>query len=117
MKYDALLKLLLLLNLGCSQIKTKPITELSQKHAKSVVLVDVRTPEEFAAGHLGNAVNINWLSRDFVNRFNAVDKEKTVYVYCEKGGRSAKAAKVLDSLGFKVVDLTGGYDAVMKKRK
>lgn len=81
-----------------------------------MVLVDVRTPKEFEAGHLDNAVNINWFDDDFAAQFHNMSREKTFYVYCKKGGRSAKAAKVLDSLGFKVVDLTGGYDDIVRDR-
>jgi rhodanese-related sulfurtransferase len=117
MKFYVPAMLLSFLSLSCSQIKTKPITEVSQKDIKNVLLVDVRTPEEFAAGHLDHAVNMNWYDPDFMYQFNAVDKQRTIYVYCKKGGRSAKAAEVLDSLGFKVVDLTGGYEAIKKRNR
>ncbi len=99
------------MNLSYSQIKSKPITEFSQKHTKSIVLVDVRTAREYDAGHLENAININWYDPQFKNKFQAFDKENTIYLYCKKGGRSVKAASALDSLGYNVVDLTGGYDA------
>ncbi len=104
--------LVLLLSFGCTQNKAKPITELSQNDIKKGILVDVRTPEEYAAGHIDNALNINWFDSDFSDRIRDLEKNKTIYVYCKKGGRSAKAARLLDSLGFKsVVDLKGGYDA------
>lgn len=100
---------------SCTQSKSKPITEFSQNDIKNGILVDVRTPEEFSAGHLENAVNINWLDPNFAEQFNSIDKEKTIYVYCMKGGRSAKAAHMLHSLGYKkVVDLLGGYDSAAK---
>lgn len=90
------------------------ITEFSQKDKNTGILIDVRTPEEYGAGHLNNAVNIDWLEIDFTERIKAlqIDKSTPVYLYCKKGGRSAKAAKLLDSLEYKdVTDLTGGYDA------
>ena len=106
---------LLILLTGCSyfsHVKTEPITEYSSEQLKGGILLDVRTPEEFEEGHLDQAVNINWFDTDFAKQTQSLDKEKPIYVYCKLGGRSAKAAKVLDSLGFKnVVDLTGGYDA------
>lgn len=117
MKFTPYLILLLFVNLSHSQIKSKPITELSQKNTKNMVLVDVRTPKEFASGHLENAINIDWYDPQFINKFNDTDKEKTIYLYCKMGGRSAKAAAVLDSLGYKVVNLEGGYAAFLQNQK
>lgn len=100
---------------GCSQAKSKPITEFSQNDLKNGILVDVRTPEEYAAGHLEGALNINLLEEDFATKFDTVQKTKTLYLYCKKGGRSARAASLLDSMGYQVIDLKGGYDAVAPK--
>lgn len=100
-----------------SQIQTKPITAISQKELKDVILVDVRTPEEFNAGHLPSAININWYDADFTEQFSKIDKTKTIYFYCKVGGRSIKAADRLHSLGYKnVVNLEGGYDAWVKNQ-
>lgn len=116
MKSLAPLFVLLLLSFGCGQSKAKPITEFSQKDINSGILVDVRTPEEYKAGHIDNALNINWYDSDFVKQFENLEKDKTIYIYCKKGGRSAKAAHLLDSLGYKsVVDLEGGYDSWVEK--
>lgn len=112
MKQNLLILLVLLLSLGCTQNKAKPITEFSQNDINNGILVDVRTPEEYKEGHIDNALNINWFDSDFAKRISTLEKGKYIYVYCKKGGRSAKAAKFLDSLGYKkVVDLEGGYDA------
>lgn len=81
--------------------------------AKKVVqLIDVRTPEEFAAGHIAHAKNINFMAEDFKKQIAKLDKSKPVYVYCQAGGRSAKAAKIFLEAGFtEVHDLKGGYGA------
>lgn len=102
---------------GCSQTRSKPISEVSQKDLKNGVLVDVRTPEEYDAGHLEGARNMNLFMEDFVSAAKTLPKGKTLYVYCQKGGRSARAAQVLDSLGYDVVDLLGGYEAWSKGRQ
>ncbi len=95
----------------------KPITELSAEDLEDAVLVDVRTPEEFAEGHLEGAVNYNWYDKHFTQQMQSIGKSQKVYVYCKVGGRSASAAKYLDSLGYKrVIDLTGGYDAWLEAR-
>ncbi|MBT2162435.1 rhodanese-like domain-containing protein [Zobellia barbeyronii] len=118
MKFYYLLVTLFVVNLGCVQSKGKHITEFSQNDIDSGILVDVRTPEEFSAGHLDNALNINWFDTDFIKSVDTIDRARPVYVYCKMGGRSAKAAHVLDSLGFsKVVNLEGGYDAFVANKK
>jgi len=72
--------------------------------------VDVRTPEECSAGMIEGAVNINFYDADFKDQISALDRDKTTMIYCRSGGRSGKAAEVLEELGFKVVyDLSGGY--------
>ena len=104
--------ILLLCQIGCTQSKSIPITALSAVNTTDMLLIDVRTPGEYAGGHLEGAMNINWLDADFKARAGELDKDKTIYVYCQKGGRSAKAAAVLDSMGYNVVDLLGGYSAL-----
>ncbi len=99
--------------LGCKESSQLPITEFDQQGMSKYILLDVRTPEEYEAGHLENAININWYDADFSEQVSRLDKENTIYVYCQKGGRSAKAASVLDSLGFHAIDLTGGYGALV----
>jgi phage shock protein E len=75
-------------------------------------LIDVRTPKEYKAGHLENAVNIHLYDKDFNERINKLDKKKTVYVYCKVGGRSAEAVELLKQNGFQhIVELKGGTDA------
>lgn len=75
-------------------------------------LIDVRTPEEFAKGHLSHAQNINWNDDNFNQAAEKLDKNQAVYVYCQGGGRSASAAARLAELGFKqIVDMEGGVMA------
>ena len=79
---------------------------------ETATLVDVRTPEEFAEGHLEGAVLINFKKRTFPDYINAIDKDKPVAIYCRSANRSGKAALIMQSLGFKeVYDLDGGYKA------
>lgn len=106
--------------LGCAQPQSgqMPITEfVEQGLSEDVLLVDVRTPGEFEAGHLEGAVNIDWMAPEFASQWESISKDKPVYVYCKVGGRSAKAAHFLDSLGYQVIDLTGGWDAYEASRK
>lgn len=80
--------------------------------AKGAQLVDVRTPEEYADGHLKGAVNININSGDFEQQLGKLNKDVPVFVYCRSGGRSARAASKMESMGFKkVYDMDGGITA------
>ncbi len=116
MKNIGYLILLLFTQISCTQTKSMSITELTPQNLENAVLIDVRTPEEYAEGHLDNAININWYDENFMNEFKTIEKEKPIYVYCKIGGRSASAAEMLNSSGYKnVTDLLGGYDALEAK--
>lgn len=85
--------------------------EFAQKteDLKDEVIVDVRTPDEFASGHLAGAVNIDWNAADFKDKAAQLDKSKPLFVYCLSGGRSASAAAALRSMGFGTVyEMQGG---------
>ncbi|RTE52914.1 rhodanese-like domain-containing protein [Arenibacter aquaticus] len=110
----------LVLQTGCSEEKVAdmPITEFEQEMLANGILVDVRTAEEFEAGHLENAMNIDWYNPEFADQFKDFGKDETIYVYCKMGGRSAKAKEKLKLMGFaKVVNLEGGYEAFKQKKE
>ena len=74
-----------------------------------VQLIDVRTPAEFAEGHLKNAKNIDFYSPDFDLQIEALDKSIPVILYCKSGRRSAKCALKLNAKDFtSIYDLDGG---------
>lgn len=77
--------------------------------ADSVQILDVRTPAEYADGHIGGAININVQSEDFQNIADRkLSKNATILVYCRSGRRSLDAAGKLTELGYKVINLKGG---------
>ena len=83
-----------------------------------VQLIDVRTPDEYKAGHIANAKNINFYAADFKDLMDKLDKTKVIAVYCGVGGRSGKASIILTQLGFKTIyDLQGGMSAWKAKGK
>ncbi len=87
-----------------------PPNEFAQKMAgeQNPQLIDVRTPGEFAAGHIEGAKNIDWNGGDFEKQAAGLDKRRPVFVYCKIGGRSGQAAQKLGQMGYTVVDLKGG---------
>lgn len=77
-----------------------------------VVLLDVRTPKEVAAGKIEGALEIDVLADDFAQKVQGLEKDKTYLVYCKAGSRSARACKVMEKAGFKdLYNLKGGYTA------
>ncbi len=74
-----------------------------------VLIIDVRTPQEFSEGHIPDAVNIDIGSEDFFEKMKRLDKEKPVAVYCRSGRRSKIAAERFVGEGFKVTELEGGF--------
>ena len=64
------------------------------------VLLDVRTPAEFAGGHLPGAVNLNIQAPDFLRRLGEIDRGKSYLVYCRSGNRSTKAAQAMERMEF-----------------
>lgn len=77
-----------------------------------IVLLDVRTPAEFSAGHLAKATNIDMNAADFARQIAKLDKKASYAIYCRTGARSAQAAEYMHAAGFtNIVDLTGGIVA------
>ena len=84
---------------------------LLQEHQNDTdfVVLDVRTPQEFAAGHIAGAVNIDYYSPAFREELSRLEKDKTYFVYCRTGHRSGEAVKIMKQLGFKkIYELRGG---------
>ena len=112
--------ILFVLNTSCTNsqnFKSVDVTEFKTTLEKTTdaQLLDVRTPGEFAGGHISNAKNVDWNGSDFDTQVANLDKEKPVFVYCLSGGRSKKAASHLKDLGFKnIIELNGGYLAWSK---
>ncbi len=75
------------------------------------VLLDVRTPEEFWAGHIPGSRNLPLDSLDGAEFILGPEKERPVYVYCHSGSRSRQAAVLLGRLGYSHVKDIGGIAA------
>ena len=79
---------------------------------EDVVILDVRTPQEISQGKIGDALEINVLESDFMNKVQELDPNKTYLVYCKVGGRSSRACDMMAKAGFKnLYNLDGGYTA------
>ena len=104
------------LDTGAATAIDQPVSDVSPADAQKMIskaysqFVDVRTPEEYAGGHAQRAVNIPLDS--LPSELQRLEKQEPVYLICETGNRSRKAADVLKSAGFKeVVNVAGGTSA------
>ena len=100
-------------------VKNVGVEEFDKLRAdKKNVVLDVRTPEEFAKGHIPGAVNVDFNAPDFQKKVAELDKGKTYLVHCAAGVRSAKACTIMDKIAFtSVVNLEPGFRAWEKAGK
>lgn len=70
---------------------------------KNTILLDVRSPEEFAQARIEGAQLINFHQPDFQKHIDELNRDKTYLVYCRSGSRSAYACRMMESMGFKEV--------------
>ncbi len=76
------------------------------------VILDIRTPQEFVAGHIQGAVNIDFYAPTFQQELSQLPKDKAYLVYCNSGNRSGQAMPIFRELGFQeVYELRGGIQA------
>lgn len=88
---------------------TPPATVADMLKKPRTILLDVRTPEEFAAGHLQGAENLNFRSPDFLEQVAKLDKKQTYVLYCASGNRSGQTLKLMEDAGFKHIVNAGGF--------
>jgi rhodanese-related sulfurtransferase len=73
------------------------------------IILDIRTPMEYAGGAFDGAINIDFYQPDFASRIEALDKNKTYLIYCRSGNRSKAALGLMDKMGFSdVYELSEG---------
>jgi phage shock protein E len=97
---------------GSARVATEliPAAKVSSVLAEGAVVVDVRSPPEFAAGHVTDALNIDVGSEDFEAKVDALDKGRTYVVYCRTGSRAARAIRAMADLGFTGLLNGGAFD-------
>lgn len=95
-----------------SQIQLVPAAEAAQvleNRASDVVLLDVRTSEEFNEVRVPGSVNVDFYSADFATRLDELPKDVPYVVYCRSGNRSSQTLDIMAGLGFtEVWDVDGG---------
>ncbi len=99
-------------------VKPERFDSLRTSDTNTTVVLDVRTKKEYSEGHIPGSVLIDFNSDDFEQQVKKLDKNKTYLVHCAAGGRSARACKKMEQLGFKkLYNLEGGMGAWEKAGK
>jgi rhodanese-related sulfurtransferase len=100
-----------------SAISQQKFKKLIKK--KNSVVIDVRTPEEYQAGFIASATNLNVMdSLNFLNTMATLDKKKKYLLYCKSGRRSGKALLMMKNMGFQNIrHLKGGITEWKDKLK
>ena len=107
-----ILVLLVMAPLNCSaenaaieNISAKAATALIENHRSDpdFIILDIRTPAEFQAGHISGAVMLDFYSKSFASDFKALDRGKTYLIYCRSGNRSGQLMRAISDLGFKKI--------------
>lgn len=99
-------------------ITAEQFDALRKGDTNKTVVLDVRTKEEYKAGHIPGSIMVDFNADDFEQQVAKLDKDKTYLVHCAVGGRSARACKKMDKMGFKnLYNLEGGMGAWEKAGK
>ena len=97
---------------GIRLVTAQEGAEIQNNPPEDLVILDVRTPEEFAAGHLEGAIMVDFYSQDFADRIAELDPDVPYLLYCNSGNRSGQTVPLLEELGFNdVADVDGGIQA------
>jgi len=97
---------------GLSTISAVDAATIADAPPADLVVLDVRTPEEFAEGHLEGAVLVDFYDADFADQLAALDPDVPYLLYCRSGNRSGETLGVMEQLGFtSVANVDGGIIA------
>jgi rhodanese-related sulfurtransferase len=96
--------------MGCSHSPVANVHNITALEAKALidqnkgqadfVILDLRTPKEFAGGHIAGAVMLDYYSPGFQKGLQQLDKSKRYLIYCRTGNRSGRTLKLIDQMGF-----------------
>ena len=89
---------------SAQEVKTDILNTINYEEqviGKDLQLIDLRTPKEYQAGFIDDAINIDYYDQvNFKNSFEKLNKNKALYIYCRSGNRSQKSVPLLLSFGF-----------------
>ena len=84
--------------------------KLIQLQESGIQVIDIRTKKEYDQGHIPNVMHIDFRGSDFMQKMESLGKTTPIIIHCAVGGRSGKAANLLQNAGFeRIYDYTGGF--------
>lgn len=88
----------------------KEISIFDLKRLSNINLIDIRSIEKYNDNHIPGSINIPkiLIVKDY---YKYLDRNKTYYIYCQKGEESRKVCRLLSNLGYKVINIKGGYES------
>ncbi len=93
-------------------ISPEEAEKILKENSGNIIILDVRTKEEFSEGHIKGAINIDYHSKDFKSKLEKLDKTKIYMIYCRSGYRSGRAFELMKEMGFtKLYNIEGGINA------
>ena len=112
--------LLAVLLLGSAAAGSAALTSIGPDEAYELIqrrggdpdflILDVRTPGEYEAGHIAGSVNIDFYGESFAAELDRLDRDRTYLIYCRSGNRSGRTLGAMKKLGFKdVYNMNGGF--------
>lgn len=93
---------------GLATVSADEAASIIEADPDGLVVLDVRTPEEYADGHLDDAVLVDFYDSDFAEQLADLDPEVPYVLYCRSGNRSGQTLQIMDDLGFTSVDNVDG---------
>lgn len=102
---------------SAKEISVKEAAELIKSQPDSILVLDVRRPDEFVAGHLPNAQNLDFFGGRFDLDIQKLPKDKPILLYCRSGVRSGAAVKALDDVGItNILHMSAGMNGWQKAK-
>ena len=105
--------LITLLLLSVSALASPPLQDISARTAAALIqenqsnpnfiILDIRTPKEFEAGHIKGARNIDFYAKTFAQEFRSLDRQQTYLIYCRSGNRTRQLMQAVEKMHFKKV--------------
>lgn len=97
---------------GVRVVSPEEAAAIVEDQPEGLVILDVRTDEEFDAGHLDGAMQLDFYRDDFADELAQLDADVPYVLYCQSGNRSSQARAMMADLGFtSVADIDGGFAA------
>ncbi len=94
---------------GVRLVEAQDAADIIDNPPANLVILDVRTPEEFAEGHIEGAVMLDFYRDDFADELAKLDPDVPYVLYCRSGNRSGQTRALMNELGFTdVADIQGG---------